>query len=133
MLFLHPVDCSGRREDSCGMSKSWGDPGGAESAEEAPPTARGKRSAWNENQQLSLTEPFIKNFFLLPQRCKRYHRVFIKKTLLTNKSDSLNISIIAINLIRNLSRETEGLGPMTSGNLHYGKVPLPAECFHSER
>ena len=44
-----------------------------------------------------------------------------EKTLLTNKSDSLNISIIEINLIRNLSRETEGLGPMTSGNLLFGK------------
>ncbi len=24
-----PVDCSGRREDSCGISKSWEDPAGA--------------------------------------------------------------------------------------------------------
>jgi hypothetical protein len=32
-----------------------------------------------------------------------------------------------INLISYLSRETEGLGPMTSGNLQFGKVPLPAE------
>ncbi|WP_193747865.1 hypothetical protein [Neobacillus niacini] len=30
------------------------------SAEEAPRTARGKRSAWSGNQQTSLTQPFIK-------------------------------------------------------------------------
>ncbi|WP_222127414.1 hypothetical protein [Bacillus sp. X1(2014)] len=34
-----------------------GDPTGAESAEEAPRNARGKRSAWSGNQQASLTEP----------------------------------------------------------------------------
>ncbi|MCM3118049.1 hypothetical protein M3610_22710 [Neobacillus sp. MER 74] len=34
-----------------------GDPAGAESAEEAPRNARGKRSAWNGNQQTSLTQP----------------------------------------------------------------------------
>ncbi|MEH7748162.1 hypothetical protein V7659_24585, partial [Neobacillus drentensis] len=33
-----------------------GDPAGA-CAEEAPRTARGKRSAWSGNQQPSLTEP----------------------------------------------------------------------------
>ena len=32
-----------------------GDPAGAKSAEEAPRNARGKRSAWNGNQQTSLT------------------------------------------------------------------------------
>jgi hypothetical protein len=37
-----------------------GDPAGALSAEEAPRTARGKRSAWSGNQQPSLTEPKIK-------------------------------------------------------------------------
>jgi hypothetical protein len=35
-----------------------GDPTGA-SAEEAPRTARGKRSAWSGNQQPSLTEPYL--------------------------------------------------------------------------
>jgi len=33
-----------------------GDPTGAKSAEEAPRHARGKRSAWNGNQQTSLTQ-----------------------------------------------------------------------------
>ncbi|MCM3117787.1 hypothetical protein M3610_21270 [Neobacillus sp. MER 74] len=37
-----------------------GDPAGAESAEEAPRNARGKRSAWNANQQTSLTQKKIK-------------------------------------------------------------------------
>jgi len=37
-----------------------GDPAGAESAEEAPSNARGKRSAWNANQQTSLTQPYFK-------------------------------------------------------------------------
>lgn len=36
-----------------------GDPEGAKGAEEAPRTARGKRSAWTANQQLSLTVPLI--------------------------------------------------------------------------
>ncbi|PFP17580.1 hypothetical protein COJ96_26605 [Bacillus sp. AFS073361] len=31
-----------------------------QSDEEAPRHARGKRSAWNGNQQTSLTQPFIK-------------------------------------------------------------------------
>ena len=35
-----------------------GDPAGAKSAEEALRHARGKRSAWNGNQQTSLTQPF---------------------------------------------------------------------------
>jgi len=34
--------------------RGWGDPAGA-CAEEAPRTARGKRSAWSGNQQASLT------------------------------------------------------------------------------
>jgi hypothetical protein len=37
-----------------------GDPAGEELAEEAPRTARGKRSAWSGNQQATLTEPFVK-------------------------------------------------------------------------
>jgi len=40
--------------------RGWGDPTGAESAEEAPRNARGKRSAWNGNQQTSLTQPLYK-------------------------------------------------------------------------
>ena len=34
-----------------------GDPAGAESAEEAPRHARGKRSDWSGNQQTFLTQP----------------------------------------------------------------------------
>ncbi|MFB5197580.1 hypothetical protein ACE198_22175 [Neobacillus sp. KR4-4] len=37
-----------------------GDPAGAKSAEEAPRHARGKRSAWNGNQQTILTQPSVK-------------------------------------------------------------------------
>ncbi|WP_260871623.1 hypothetical protein [Bacillus sp. X1(2014)] len=36
-----------------------GDSAGAKSAEEAPRHACGKRSAWNGNQQTSLTQPFF--------------------------------------------------------------------------
>jgi len=43
--------------------RGWGDPAGAESAEEAPRNARGKRSAWNGNQQTSLTQPYFKKIF----------------------------------------------------------------------
>ncbi|MDP4169430.1 MAG: hypothetical protein Q8906_02395 [Bacillota bacterium] len=35
-------------------ARDWGDPAGAESAEEAPRHARGKRSAWSANQQTCL-------------------------------------------------------------------------------
>jgi hypothetical protein len=40
------------REDGAGETPQ------APSAEEAPRTARGKRSAWSGNQQPSLTQPF---------------------------------------------------------------------------
>jgi len=59
MLILNPVDCSGRRVDSCG--RSWtGETPQEQSDEEAQRQPRGKRSAWNENQQLCLTEPLNK-------------------------------------------------------------------------
>ncbi|MEH7443593.1 hypothetical protein V7201_14880, partial [Bacillus sp. JJ1122] len=51
-----PVDCSGRRVDSCGRSWS-GETPQERSDEEAQRQPRGKRSAWNENQQPCLTEP----------------------------------------------------------------------------
>jgi hypothetical protein len=50
MLIWHPVDWSGRHEDSCGRT-GQGRPRRRLSAEEAPRTARGKRSARNGNQQ----------------------------------------------------------------------------------
>jgi hypothetical protein len=53
-----PVDCSGRRVDSCGRSWS-GETPQEQSDEEAQRQPRGKRSAWNENQQSCLTEPFF--------------------------------------------------------------------------
>jgi hypothetical protein len=56
MLLFKPVDCGGRREDSCGLS--WtGETPQKRSDEEAQCQPRGKRSAWNENQQPCLTEP----------------------------------------------------------------------------
>jgi hypothetical protein len=54
--FLKPVDLRSRRVDSCG--RSWTDETPQErSDEEAQRQPRGKRSAWNENQQPCLTEP----------------------------------------------------------------------------
>ena len=53
--FLHTVDWSGMRETPAGV-RGRGDPQ-AQSAEEAPRNARGKRSAWSGNQQASLTQP----------------------------------------------------------------------------
>jgi hypothetical protein len=82
-VVLNPVDCSGRRVDSsenanafsscvgrfkeaqsmsCGLS--WSDETPQEqSDEEAQRQPRGKRGAWNENQQPSLTAKQIENFF----------------------------------------------------------------------
>ena len=54
-MISHPVDWSGRREDSCG-STGQGRPRRRDSAEEAPRHARGKRSAWSANQQASFKE-----------------------------------------------------------------------------
>ncbi|KIL80367.1 Ribose 5-phosphate isomerase B [Bacillus badius] len=48
--FVHPVDCNGRRADSCGISGT-GETPQAFGAEEAHRPPRGKRSAWNENQR----------------------------------------------------------------------------------
>jgi hypothetical protein len=51
--YLSPVDLRSRREDSCGMHGA-GETLQERSDEEAPRTARGKRSAWNGNQQTDL-------------------------------------------------------------------------------
>jgi hypothetical protein len=50
------VDLRGRHEDSCGRT-GQGRPRRRVSGEEAPRTARGKRSAWSANQQTNLTQP----------------------------------------------------------------------------
>jgi hypothetical protein len=50
----NPVDWSGRRVDSCGCS-GQGETPQEQSDEEAHLTPRGKRSAWNGNQQTCFT------------------------------------------------------------------------------
>jgi hypothetical protein len=71
MLFLIPVDCSGRREDSCGLSWS-GETPQERSDEEAQRQPRGKRRAWNENQQPCLTEPKSKEIIISLSFIRKY-------------------------------------------------------------
>ncbi|AGK53222.1 hypothetical protein B1NLA3E_07300 [Bacillus sp. 1NLA3E] len=66
--FLHNVDWSGRREDSCGSNGTGETPQALRfSAEDAHRPPRGKRSAWNGNQHASLTEPKKSGLFITNQ------------------------------------------------------------------
>jgi len=58
--FSAPVDWSGRRADSWGIS-GQGETPQEQSDEEAHLTPPGKRSAWSGNQQTSLTQPKTKS------------------------------------------------------------------------
>ncbi len=61
------VDWSGRHEDSRGRSEADETPQ-TRSVEEARRSPAGKRSAWNGNQQPSLTEPSKKETLHLKNR-----------------------------------------------------------------
>jgi hypothetical protein len=58
LTHFHRAWADSRKLNQC-PAGAWvrGDPAGAYSAEEAPRATRGKRSAWNENQQSNLIEP----------------------------------------------------------------------------
>jgi hypothetical protein len=57
-IFFVRGQIQGSKSMSCGRT-GLGRPHRRFSAEEAPRTARGKRSAWSANQRTILTQPFL--------------------------------------------------------------------------